>query len=99
MRTGIRAAKLLYCGMLVLPYVLVAGVVALDFSLAPLLVTLLSLPAAVKAIRAVWTSGNSPEEVRARATERRCPLNSIRLHLRFGMLLIAGCLASWVIGT
>jgi 1,4-dihydroxy-2-naphthoate octaprenyltransferase len=97
MRMGIRAAKRLYCGMLILPYALVGGVVVRDLSLFPLLLTLLSLPAAVKAIRAVWTSGDSAEEIRARATERRCPLNSIRLHLHFGVLLIAGCLLSWLL--
>ncbi len=33
----------------------------------------------------------------ARAAERRYPLNSIRLHLRFGVLLIAGCVVSWLL--
>jgi len=97
MRVGIRAAKRLYYGMLILPYALVGGAVAGDLSLFPLLLTLLSLPAAVRAIRAVWTSGDTAEEIRARAAERRYPLNSIRLHLRFGVLLITGCLLSWLL--
>ncbi len=91
---GIPAAKLVYCAMLILPYAVVAAVAAPHRFYLPFLLTFLSLPTAVKAIRAVWTAGDSPEQIRARARERRYPLNSIRLHLRFGLLLIAGCIVS-----
>ncbi len=97
MSIGILPAKLVYCGMLVLAYAIVAIIVALDLSRLPLLLTLLSLPAAVKAISAVWRAGDTPEQIRAGAREGRYPLNSIRLHLRFAALLIAGCLASWLL--
>jgi 1,4-dihydroxy-2-naphthoate octaprenyltransferase len=89
---GVGPAKALYYGMIVLPYAIVGGTVALFHSYYPLLLVLLSLPAAVKAIRAMATAGASGEEILAKAAEHRYPLRSIRLHFLFGLFLVLGCL-------
>jgi 1,4-dihydroxy-2-naphthoate octaprenyltransferase len=82
--------KRIYVAMLALPFAIVAGVVILHASYLPMLLVLLSTPMAVKAIGKVWKAGDTPEEVRAHAAEGRYPLNSIKLHLRFSLLLIIG---------
>jgi 1,4-dihydroxy-2-naphthoate octaprenyltransferase len=57
-----------------------------------LYIGMIALPSAVIAIQARRTAGSTPEEIRAKAAERKYPLNSIRLHIRFSLLLILGCL-------
>ncbi len=85
-------AKTLYYGMILFPYAVVGAAVALRLSAWPMLLAALSLPWAVGALRALAAAGASAEEIRAGAREGRYPLRSIRLHLRFGLLLILGCL-------
>ncbi len=91
MRLGVRPSKRLYYAMLIAPYPLVGVSVVLRPAWWPTLLVLLSLPAAAKALGKVRAAGDTAAEIRARAAEGRYPLNSIRLHLRFGLLLIAGC--------
>jgi len=82
--------KRLYYVMLGLPFVIVAALVAWRVSYLPMLLVLLSIPMAVKAIKRVRGAGDTPSEVRARAADGRYPLNSIKLHFQFSMLLILG---------
>ena len=53
MRIGVRSAKRLYYAMLAVPYAIVAGVVVLRLAHWPMLLVLLSLPSAAKAIRKI----------------------------------------------
>ena len=91
MRIGVRSAKRLYYAMLTVPYAIVAGVVVLRLAHWPMLLVLLSLPSAAKAIRKILAAGDTAAEIRANAAKGTYPLNSIWLHLRFSLLLILGC--------
>jgi 1,4-dihydroxy-2-naphthoate octaprenyltransferase len=99
MRMGVRAVKRLYYAMLTAPFAIVLATVAVLRSYLPLLLVVLSVPSAVRAIDRMRTAGDTHEDIRARAAERAYPLNSIRLHLRFGLLLILGCGMSALLAT
>jgi 1,4-dihydroxy-2-naphthoate octaprenyltransferase len=77
--------------MLVIPFMIVAGIIACRLSYYPMLLVLLSIPRAAKAIRRVWAGGDSAAQIRQGAAKGRYPLNSIRLHMQFSLLLILGC--------
>lgn len=94
MNIGIKRAKSLYYLMIILPYLIVGATVAADFSLYPLLLVVLSIPKAVKALEAMRKTGDTAEDFRAKAHIFRYPLNSIKLHFQFSIMLTIGCLIS-----
>jgi 1,4-dihydroxy-2-naphthoate octaprenyltransferase len=97
MAIGIPAAKRLYYGLVMLPFLVAAGAVLLDFRLWPIVVVLLALPKAIGTVRPMRLTENSEESIRHKALGSPFPLNSIKLHLRFGLLLLAGVLIAGVI--
>ena len=97
MRLGMRASKWLYYSMIMLPYLIVVAIVAANKDFLPLLAILLSIPAAVKAVDAMVRTGHTAEDFRASAHIFRYPLNSIKLHLQFNLLLLLGIIAFLII--
>ena len=92
MRIGIRRAKITYYFMILVPYLLIVLMVLAKPALYPLLLVLLSIPSAVKALKAFGSTEDSAEDIKAKAGQLKYPLNSIKLHFRFCLSLLAGCL-------
>lgn len=97
MRLGIKKAKVLYYLMIFIPYVIVGAVTLLKPSFYPTLLVILSLPMAFKATNAVKSTKDSAEDFRAKAHQFRYPLNSIKLHLQFNVLLLIGFLLTAIL--
>lgn len=92
MRLGIKRAKTMYYSMVLIPYLTVAGLVAVNLSFYPVLLVLLSLPKAIKAIKAMGSTENSSLDIQAKAGLLKYPLNSIKAHSQFCLLLSLGLL-------
>ncbi len=90
MALGIRRAKRLYYLLIGLPYLSVAGAIALEPRYWPAALVVLSLPKAVSTVRALGEAGEEEESIRRKALTSPFPLNSIKLHLQFGALVLAG---------
>ena len=98
MSLGVRGTKLLYYFLSWGPY-LIAGVSILFHpNFWPMVVALVSLPKATKAIQALRTTSNDIADIRQKALRNPYPLNSIRLHARFGELLVVGLVIAGVVG-
>jgi 1,4-dihydroxy-2-naphthoate polyprenyltransferase len=89
---GIRNSKILYVLLIVMPYLCIAAIAASDAVFNFLIIVILSIPAAVKAVREMVLGGKTGEEIRMNAAKYKYPLNSIRLHRQFNLLLLAGIL-------
>ncbi len=97
MSLGISGTKKLYYVLSVGPYVFIAAAIALEFSFWPLALVLLSLPQAIRTIRDLLKTSDDEENIRQQSLKTPYPLNSIRLHARFGLLTIAGIAIAGVI--
>jgi 1,4-dihydroxy-2-naphthoate octaprenyltransferase len=92
MRLGIKKAKIMYYSIILVPYLIIPGLVLTDLSLYPSLLVFLSLPMAIKAIKAMGNTENTAEDIQAKASLYKYPLNSIKVHSQFCLLLSLGLL-------
>ena len=90
MSLGVPGTKRLYYTLTVVPYLVAAASIILHPGFWPIAVALLSVPKAVEAIRGLSTTSHAIEDVRQEALKNPYPLNSIRLHARFGELVVVG---------
>ncbi len=97
MSLGVRGTKNLYY-LLTWGSYLVAGasmMVHPDFW--PILVIMLSIPWAARAFRELRAASDDISDIRDRSLRSPYPLNSIRLHARFGELAVAGLVIAGII--
>ncbi len=97
MLLGVSNTKRLYYVLTVAPYLAAAGGVIMVRDFWPIGLALISLPQAVVAIRALSSTKDDIDQIRERALTNPYPLNSIRLHSRFGALAVLGLLAAGII--
>jgi 1,4-dihydroxy-2-naphthoate octaprenyltransferase len=90
MSLGVSGTKKLYYFLSWGPYLVTAAALIFDLTFWPLALVLLSLPQAFKAIRSLSATKNDTDDIRQKAMRNPFPLNSIRLHARFGELTVAG---------
>ncbi len=89
---GVRKSVLLLCFLLLLPYAFAASVIAFDFRLLPVLLVFFTLPWPISIIwKVARNSGNSMQDMSSQALRMILPLQAIKLHFRFCVLLFAGC--------
>lgn len=98
MKLGIRKAKIMYYAMILAPYLIILALVLANLSLYPVMLVLLSLPMAVRAMKAIRSTEDSAEDIQAKARQLKYPLNSIKVHFQFCLLLSAGCLILAALG-
>lgn len=96
MSLGIRGTKQLYYFLTWGPYIIAGASLIFHPGFWPIAVIFLSLPRAVKAIQALHTTSNDINEIRQKALKKPYPLNSIRLHTRFGELAVLGLVVAGV---
>ncbi len=97
MSIGVRGTKRLYYSLTWGPYAVAAASLAFHPAFWPIVAVLLSLPRAVKAVRSLSSTGDDIDDIRRTALQNPYPLNSIRLHARFGELLVVGLLIAGII--
>jgi 1,4-dihydroxy-2-naphthoate octaprenyltransferase len=97
MSLGVRNTKGIYYLLTWGPYVVAASALLFHREFWPIAGVLLSLPRAARATRALRTAGDDIHDVRRNALKNPYPLNSIRLHARFGELIIVGLAIAGVI--
>ncbi len=97
MSLGVRGTKQLYYFLSGGSYL--AAIASLTFHLDfwPIVVILFSLPKAARAIQALRTTKDDIIDIRQKALKSPYPLNSIRLHARFGELAVLGLVIAGVI--
>jgi 1,4-dihydroxy-2-naphthoate octaprenyltransferase len=94
---GISHTKRLYYVLTVAPYLAAAGAVVMEPACWPIGLAAISVPQAVTAIRALSSTKDDIDQIREKALTNPYPLNSIRLHARFGALVVVGLLVAAVI--
>jgi 1,4-dihydroxy-2-naphthoate polyprenyltransferase len=87
---GITGTKYLYYFLTVSPYLLIIGGIAFSHQLWPIVLVFISVPQAVKTIRALTSTGNDVNDIRQKSQLTPYPLYSIRLYTRFTILIIVG---------
>ena len=97
MLLGASRSKKLYYGLTVGPYAVLGLSVLLNPSLWPLVIVALSIPQALRTVRDLHATTDEIEDIRQHASRHPFPLNSIRLHLRFGVLAVLGIVAAGLI--
>jgi 1,4-dihydroxy-2-naphthoate octaprenyltransferase len=97
MSLGVRGAKRLYYLLTWGPYAVMAASLAFHPGFWPVVVVLLSLPKAAAAAQALRATSDDINDIRQKATTNPYPLNSIRLHARFGELAVVGLVIAGVI--
>ena len=94
---GISNSKRLYYVLTVAPYLAAVAAVVMEPAFWPIGLAVVSLPQAMTAIRALSSTKDDIEEIREKALTNPYPLNSIRLHARFGALAVLGLVVAAVI--
>lgn len=94
MLLGVSATKKLYYVLTVLPYLLVSGAIFLERNLLPMALVFISLPQAVRTIQALHSTTDNLDDIRHKSLRNPYPLNSIRLHARFGSLSVVGAVVA-----
>ena len=87
MMLGVYRTKFLYYVLTSCPYLLIAIVIALNHSLWPIGLVIISLPQAVKTVQVLHSTKNDVDDIRQKSLVHPFPLNSIRLYVRFASIL------------
>jgi 1,4-dihydroxy-2-naphthoate octaprenyltransferase len=94
---GAKNSVLLLAAMLLLPYAISAASIAFDIRLLPVLLMMFTLPWPVSIIRKVgMNSRGNMTDLSKEAARLILPLQVIRLHFRFCLLLFAGCVLAFI---
>jgi 1,4-dihydroxy-2-naphthoate octaprenyltransferase len=97
MALGIQLSKKLYYLLCSLPYLLVGAAIGLNFKFWPAALVVISLPWAFRTIQALRETADEQGSIRRKSLKSPFPLNSIKLHLRFGLCLLAGIVIAGLI--
>ena len=97
MKLGIVGTKNLYYLLIGGSYLAALAAIGFDLRMWPVLAVFGSLPQARRAIAALRSTGNSEQDIRQRARQNPYPLNSIKLHMRFGTLAVVGVGIAWLL--
>jgi 1,4-dihydroxy-2-naphthoate octaprenyltransferase len=92
--TGFENARKIYRVFLLAPYVILAVFIALWPKFYPSAIAFFSIPFALKCLTEMNNGGKDSSEIRVSAVKHPYPLYSIRLYIRFSILLSAGLLIS-----
>jgi 1,4-dihydroxy-2-naphthoate octaprenyltransferase len=92
-KTGFGPARKIYAAFLLAPYAVLSVFIAIWPKFYPAAAAFFSLPYAVKCISLIFKGGKNSAEIRLSAVNNPYPLFSIRLYIRFSMLLLAGLCA------
>jgi 1,4-dihydroxy-2-naphthoate octaprenyltransferase len=90
MMLGVNRTKHLYYLLTACPFLLALTSIALYPALWPIALVLISVPQAVKAVRALTSTRNDIDDIRQKSQVTPYPLNSIRLYTRFAFLMLVG---------
>jgi len=90
MALGVSNTKRLYYILTWGPYFVAGIAILLQPSFWPLVLILVSVPLALRAYKALHSTKDDIDEIRLKSQTNPYPLNSIRLHVRFGTLAVAG---------
>jgi 1,4-dihydroxy-2-naphthoate octaprenyltransferase len=90
MLLGISRTKILYYFLTWVPYLVVAAVVIIRHNFWPIAIVMISFPWAIKSVRDMHNTKNDINDIRQKSQLTPFPLNSIRLHARFGTMLVIG---------
>jgi len=94
---GISKTKRLYYALSVAPYLAAAGAVIMQPEFWPVGLAVISVPQAINAIWALSSTEDDINQIREKALTNPYPLNSIRLHARFGALAVLGLVVAGII--
>jgi len=94
---GISRTKRLYYALSVAPYLAAAGAVIMQPEFWPVGLAVISVPQAINAIWALSSTEDDINQIREKALTNPYPLNSIRLHARFGALAVLGLVVAGII--
>ncbi len=97
MLLGVSNTKRLYYILTFAPYLAAAGAVIMVHDFWPIGLAVISVPQAVVAVRALSSTKDNIDQIREKALSNPYPLNSIRLHSRFGALAVVGLLVAGII--
>lgn len=97
MLLGVSRTKILYYLLTWGIYPALAGAILIEHAFWPLVLSLLSLSHAVKAVKVLRSTKNDINEIREKSLSNPYPLLSIRLHARFGTLVTAGLAVAGII--
>lgn len=86
---GVSRTKALYYFLTSCPYLVFAAAIGINHSFWPLAMVVISLPQAVKTIKALHSTANNIEDIRQKSMLHPYPLNSIRLYINFASLTVA----------
>ena len=86
MKLGVSASKKLYYFLIFGPYPVAAAAILFDRTFWPVALIILSLPKAIKAFGDLHKTTDDLQDIRQKSRTTPYPLNSIRLHARFGEL-------------
>jgi 1,4-dihydroxy-2-naphthoate octaprenyltransferase len=97
-RIGLISARRIYYCLLAAPYIVAAGLAALQPRFLPVLIVFITMPFAVKCINDIKNGGVNSAEIRRSAVKTPYPLNSIRLYTMFSLAMLAGLGLSFFAG-
>ena len=97
MLLGVSKTKRLYYILTVAPYLAAAAAVVMEPAFWPIGLAAISVPQAVTAIWALSSTKDDIDQIREKALTNPYPLNSIRLHARFGALAVLGLVVAGII--
>ncbi len=90
-RIGWQRALVLFTAIIGLPYLLVGCAVCVDTRFAPALIVILSAPWAISIALRLGRGAKDLAELSERAAHSILPLQVIKLHTRFCLLMLVGC--------
>jgi 1,4-dihydroxy-2-naphthoate octaprenyltransferase len=98
-KLGPKSALMFLQGLVLLPYFLVPMAIITDRHLWPLIAVWFTLPWAIRILIKMGSSKQSFDALSKRAAHMILPLQVIKLHMRFCLLLLTGCVLLLVLPT